>query len=115
MRINEVEQQDGGADPKKLVGLVNFLSGRAQNSDAQMQISQDAFISAAQSLGINVTKENLAQIIGQPPLDGVLDPLDPQTGMITFKGANIGPSGMSVPQAQQVVSKSAKSAMNRMK
>jgi hypothetical protein len=115
MRIDEVEQQDGGADPNKLVGLVNFLAGRAQDSDAQKQISQDAFISAAQSLGINITKQNIAQIIGQPPLDGVLDPIDQNTGMITFKGADIGPAGMSVPQAQQVVSKSAKSAMNRMK
>lgn len=115
MRIDEVEQQDGGADPEKLVGLVDFLAGRAQDSDAQKQISQDAFISAAQSLGINITKQNLAQVIGQPPLDGVLEPLDPQSGMITFKGADIGPSGMSVPQAQQVVAKSAKSAMNRMK
>ena len=111
MRINEVEEQ--GADPNKLVGLVQFLAGRASDTDAQKQISQDTFIQLAQSLGINVTPATLPGFISQPPLDGVLEPLDPQSGMITFKGADIGPSKMSVPQAQQVVNKMAKSAMKR--
>jgi hypothetical protein len=44
-----------------------------------------------------------------------LEPLDPNSGMVTFKGADIGPAKMSVPQAQQVVNKMAKSAMNRAK
>ena len=110
MRIDEVDQGD---DPKKLLGLVQFLAGRANNTDAQKQISQGAFMQLAQSLGINITTQNLGAIISQPPLNGVLEPLDPNSGMITFKGADIGPAKMSVPQAQQVVSKMAKSAMKR--
>ena len=47
MRIDEVESTDAGADPNKLVGLVNFLAGRAEDTNAQKQISQAAFISAA--------------------------------------------------------------------
>lgn len=110
MRINEVDQ---GADPSKLVGLVQFLAGRAEDTNAQKQISQSAFIQLAQSLGINVTTATLGGLIAQPPLNGVLEPLDPQSEMITFKGADIGPAKMSVPQAQQVVNKMAKSAMKR--
>jgi len=113
MLINEIATPDGGADTNKLLGLVQFLAGRANDTDAQKQISQDAFIKLAQNLGINVTSQNLAELVGLPPLNGVLEPLDQQSGMITFKGADIGPSNMSVPQAQQVVDKMAKSAMKR--
>jgi len=110
MRIDEVDQI---ADPNKLVGLVQFLAGRASDTNAQKQISQATFMKLAQSLGINITSQNLGAIISQPPLNGVLEPLDPNSGMITFKGADIGPAKMSVPQAQQVVDKMAKSAMNK--
>jgi hypothetical protein len=113
MRINEVAADQPGADPNQLVGLVQFLSGRATDTDAQKQISQDAFIKLAQSLGVNITHQNLGDIISQPPLNGVLEPLDPNSNMISFKGADIGPAKMSVPQAQQVVNKMAKSAMKR--
>lgn len=115
MRINEVDSQSVDTDPQKLVGLVNFLAGRAKDSNAQKQISQDAFMQLARSLGIMLTSQNLGDIIAKPPLNGVLEPLDPSSNMISFKGAEIGPSQMSVPQAQQVVAKAAKSAMNRMK
>lgn len=115
MRIDEVDAVGVDTDPKKLLGLVQFLSGRAQDTNAQKQISQDAFIAAARSLGIMLTPDTLPEIIGKPPLNGVLEPMDPQSGQITFKGANIGPAKMSVPQAQQVVAQAAKSAMQRRK
>ena len=113
MRIDEVESTNAGADPNKLVGLVNFLAGRAEDTNAQKQISQSAFISAAQSLGIAITSQNLGDVVSQPPLSGVLEPLDPNSGMVTFKGADIGPEKLSVQQSQQVVNKMAKSAMKR--
>lgn len=115
MRIDEVDLPSSDSDPNKLVGLVNFLAGRAEDSNSQKQISQAAFISAARSLGIMLTPQNLGDVISKPPLSGVLEPLDPNSGMVTFKGAEVGPTQMSVPQAQQVVNKMAKSAMNRMK
>jgi len=116
MRINEVDTPpDGGADPNKLMGLINFLAGRAENSNSTKQISQQAFIQLAKSIGINITDQNIGQILNSPPSDALLEPIDQESGMISFRGADIGPSNMSVPQAQQVVSKSAKSAMRRMK
>jgi hypothetical protein len=113
MRITEIDQPGVNTDPNKLVGLAKFLSGRAEDTNAQKQISQDAFMSAAQSLGIMLTPDNLADVIAKPPLNGVLEPLDPNSDMISFKGADIGAAKMSVPQAQQVVNKMAKSAMKR--
>lgn len=113
MRINEVDTNDAGADPNKLVGLVQFLNGRAADTDARKQISQDAFIKMAQSLGINITADTIGDIISQPPLNGVLEPLGPNSNMISFKGADIGPAKMTVPQAQQVVNKMAKTAMKK--
>jgi hypothetical protein len=112
MKINEV-QTTAETDPNKLVGLVQFLAGRAEDTNAQKQIGQDTFIKLAQNLGVNVTAQNLGGLIAMPPLNGVLEPLDPNSGMITFKGADIGPTNMSVPQAQQVVDKMAKSAMKK--
>ena len=113
MRIVEVDVPSSDADPNKLLGLANFLVGRAEDSNAEKQISQSAFIAAARSLGIMLTPDNLPEIIAKPPLNGVLEPLDPKSNMISFKGADIGSSKMSVPQAQQVINKMAKSAMNR--
>ena len=48
MRIDEVENNKP-LDPAKLKGLVDFLSGRADDENAQKQISTDAFISAARA------------------------------------------------------------------
>ena len=100
-------------DPNALMGLVNFLDGRATDTGAQKQISQDAFIKLAQSLDINVTPDNLADIINQPPLNNILEPLDPNTGMIQFKGSEQGPVPMPVNKAQDIVASAAKSAAKK--
>jgi hypothetical protein len=110
MRIDEVESANS-LDPNKLMGLVNFLSGRADNENAQKQISTDAFISAAQSLGFPVNQRNIISVISTPPLDSVLEPIDPSNpGVIMYKGANTGATQMPVNKAQDIVAASAKSA-----
>ena len=113
MRINEVENS-GSLDPSKLQGLVNFLSGRAEDENAQKQISTAAFISAAQSLGFPVNDRNIVSVVSTPPLDSVLEPIDPNNpGVIMYKGAGTGPTQMPVNKAQDIVAASAKSAMQR--
>ena len=114
MRIDEVENSSS-LDPNKLMGLVNFLSGRADDENAQKQISTDAFISAAQSLGFPVNQKNIVGIVSIPPLDSVLEPMDPQNPtVIKYKGAGEdGPTQMPVNKAQDIVAASAKSAMQR--
>ena len=113
MRIDEVENSSS-LDPNKLMGLVNFLSGRADNENAQKQISTDAFISAAQSLGFPVNHRNIVSIVSTPPLDSVLEPLDPNNpGVIMYKGAETGPTQMPVNKAQDIVAASAKQAAGK--
>jgi hypothetical protein len=99
--------------PDKLLGLVEFLAGRAEDTDATKQISKDAFMQMAKNLGININATNLPGIIDRPPLNNVLEPFDPNSDVITFKGANIGPTQMPVNKAQDIVAKAAKSAARK--
>jgi hypothetical protein len=109
MRILEV------TDPntQKLAALSQFLLGRSEDESARKQISQAAFIEAAKSLGVNVTKENLGDLISQEPLKNILEPLEPNSGMVRFRGDTEAQTGMSVDQARAVVDSNAKSAMKR--
>lgn len=106
MKIMEV---DAGR-PDRLLGLVKFLAGRATDTAAKKQISQQAFVKLAQELGINVTDSNLADIVNQPPLSNILEPLNPESNMITFKGGEQEITKMPVNKAQDIVAKMAKKA-----
>ncbi len=110
MRIDEV------TDPstQKLVALSQFLLGRSEDQAAKKQISQDAFVDLANSMGINITKDNLTELISKDPLRNILEPIEPGSSVVRFKG-NEEPTqgGMTVDQAQQVVNKNAKAAMRR--
>ena len=109
MRILEV------TDPntQKLAALSQFLLGRSEDESARKQISQAAFIEAAKSLGVNVTSENLGDLISQEPLKNILEPLEPNSGVVRFKGDTEAQTGMSVNQARAVVDSNAKAAMKR--
>jgi len=109
MRLNEVADS-ATPDPNELIGLVQFLRGRAKDTSAKMQISQDAFLKLARSLGANITKDNLPQVVDQPPLSGLLEPIDPASGVIVFKGGEPTDVAMPVNKAQDIVAKMAKQA-----
>jgi hypothetical protein len=105
---------DTKPDAGKLAALSKFLSGRANDESARKQISQDAFIEAAKSLGVNITAENLGDFISQEPLSNILEPLEPNSGVVRFKGdTETTTGGMSVDQARAVVDSNAKAAMKR--
>jgi hypothetical protein len=103
------------ADPntQRLAALSQFLLGRSQDESAAKQISQQAFIDAAKSLGVNVTPDNLGDLISQEPLSNILEPLEPNTGVVRFKGNTEAETGMSVDQARAVVDSNAKAALKR--
>jgi hypothetical protein len=103
------------ADPntQRLAALSQFLLGRSQDETAKKQISQTAFIDLAKSLGVNVTSNNLGDLISQEPLSNILEPLDPNSGVVRFKGNTEATTGMSVDQARAVVDSNAKAAMKR--
>jgi hypothetical protein len=103
------------ADPntQRLAALSQFLLGRSQDETAKKQISQAAFIDLAKSLGVNVTADNLGDLISQEPLSNILEPLEPNSGVVRFKGDTEAETGMSVDQARAVVDSNAKAAMKR--
>jgi hypothetical protein len=108
MKITEV----AGQDSQKLLALSQFLLGRADDTTAAKQISQPAFIDLAKSLGVNVTPDNLNQLISQAPLKNILEPIEPGTDVVRFKG-NVSGGGMTVDQARATVDANAKAAMKR--
>lgn len=113
MRITEVESTNS-LDANKLLGLVNFLAGRADDENAQKQISVNAFISAARSLGFPVNQRNVISVVSQSPLDSVLKPIDPNNpGVILYKDTNTGATQMPVNKAQDIVAAAAKSAAGK--
>lgn len=100
-------------DSQKLLALSQFLSGRADDTTAKKEISQAAFIDLARSLGVNINQSSLADLISQSPLANVLEPLEPNSDVVRFKGNTEATTGMSVDQARAVVDSNAKAAMKR--
>jgi len=109
MLIREVADHN----TQRLAALSQFLLGRSDDESAKKQISQQAFIDLAKSLGVNVTLENLGDLISQPPLSNILEPLEPNSGVVRFKGNTEAETGVSVDQARAVVDSNAKAAMKR--
>lgn len=114
MRLFEFDSPlDQTPQPDQLMGLVSFLAGRAEDTDAQKQIDQNTFIELSRNLGINLNKDMLVSLTNQPPLSNVLEPFDPNSGVITFKGAEQTPTAMPVNKAQDIVAAAAKSAAKK--
>ena len=113
MLIFEVENTEA-VDSAKLMALSQFLSGRANDTDGKKQISTKAFIELAQSLGVNVTADSIGDLIAKEPLSNVLQPYEPNSGVVRFKGNDEpGEEPMDTAQAEKVVNSNAKAAMNK--
>ena len=111
MRINEVEADDT-AD--RLMALAQFAAGRAEDTSAKLQMPVAAFIQRAQSLGIDIDPDTLQNLVGQPPLNGIFNPMSPDATELTFKGGDKpGPVTMPVNQAQDIVANAAQSALKK--
>jgi hypothetical protein len=100
-------------DSQKLLALSQFLLGRADDTTSKKEISQAAFMDLAQSLGVNVTEDNLAALVNSSPLNNVLEPIEPGSNIVRFKGNIPGGGGMTVDQARATVDANAKAAMKR--
>jgi hypothetical protein len=101
------------ADPSsaKLFGLAEFLLGRSTDTNAPKQISMPAFIKMAQEIGVPVTPQSLGELVQQPPLSNIIEPIEPGSNMIRFKGSDSDTDiAMPVNQAQDVVASAAKRA-----
>ena len=111
MRLREFAENK--ADAQTLAALATFLSDRANDEAAAKQISKATFVDLARSMGVNVNDTNLNDMVSSEPLSNILNPIDPSSDIISFKGDTEAATGMSVDQAQEVVNSNAKSAMKR--
>jgi len=111
MRIDEVGNGRSDDTAARLLGLAEFLLGRARDTGGQKQISIQTFLNLAHNMQIDLTPETLQNMAGQAPLSGVFMPIEPNSGMIKFKGNDSGPVPMPVNQAQDIVAAAAKRAL----
>ena len=111
MRIDEVGNGRSDDSAARLLGLAEFLMGRAKDTAGQKQISMQTFLNLAHNMQIDLTPETLQNMASQPPLDGVFMPIEPNSGVIKFKGNDSGPVPMPVNQAQDIVAAAAKRAL----
>jgi hypothetical protein len=107
------EFDEGNANTRKLTALVDFLAGRAAETNSKKQISKQAFINAAKNIGININEQMLAELVAQEPLKNILEPIEPNSDVIRYKGNREVDTAMPVDAAQDIVAKNAKAAMNR--
>lgn len=107
------EFNEGNANTKKLAALVDFLAGRSEDTNSKKQISKQAFINAAKNIGININEQTLAELVSQEPLKNILEPIEPNSDVIRYKGNEEVDTVMPVDKAQDIVAKNAKAAMKR--
>ena len=116
MLIREFAMDNGNSkDAETLAAVTTLLADRAKDENARMQMSIDAYIELARQQGINVTEQNLGELISKEPLKNILEPLEPNSGVVRFKGNTETTTGMTVDKARDVVDQNAKAAMRRMK
>lgn len=107
------EFNEGNANTRKLAALVDFLAGRSEDQNAKKEISKQAFINAAKNIGININEQTLAELVSQEPLKNILEPIEPNSDVIRYKGNEEVDTAMPVDTAQDIVAKNAKAAMKR--
>lgn len=107
------EFDEGSANTRKLAALVDFLAGRAQDQNAKKQISKQAFINAAKNIGVNINSQMLDDLVLKEPLKNILEPIEPGSDVIRYRGNREVDTAMSVDTAREIVNKNAKSAMKR--
>lgn len=100
------------ADPSstKLFGLAEFLLGRATDTASPKQISMAAFVKMSQDIGVPITPQSLSELVQTAPLSNIIEPIDPSSNMIKFKGSTDSDISMPVDRAQDVVASAAKRA-----
>jgi hypothetical protein len=65
----------------------------------------------AKNMQIDLTPDTLQDMVSRPPLNAVLMPIEPNSGVIKFKGNNSEPVAMPVNKAQDIVAAAAKRAL----
>lgn len=109
MKIFEVQSPD----IERLAALASFLKGRAKDTASKKEISITSFIKLARELGVDVTEESIGEIVSKPPMSNLIEPFEPQSGVIRFKGNLEKSAAMPVDKAENIVASNANAAMKR--
>jgi hypothetical protein len=107
MRITEVEQYDDG----KLLALMQFLLGRAKDTNAQKKISTQSLINLAHNVGLTLTVDSLIDLSQRPPLNKIIKNVS--NAEVQFRGAEDSQSANDQEDAEKTVEKMAKRALTR--
>ena len=104
-----------GPNAQKVFVLSKLLMGQNSDTGAKNEMTLPAFLDAARDAGAPITAEQLGELISDPngSLKEVLEPLQPNEGVVRFKGNTPIAMGMSVNQAHDTVDRNAKAAMKR--
>lgn len=111
MLIREFEE--GAVNTQKLAALIDFLAGRAEDQNAKKQISKQALINAAKNLGVNINDQILDELVLREPLKNILEPIEPNSDVIRYRGNKEVDTAMPVDKAENIVAQNAKAAMKR--
>jgi hypothetical protein len=107
MKVTEVTGTNNSI--VKLAALAQFVSERSKEADAEIGISMDAFVELAHDMGVSVTRNDMYDLVKQPPLSNLVK--DIADNKITFQGQTSSQATeMPVDQAEKIVSKMAKRA-----
>jgi hypothetical protein len=107
MKVTEVTGTNNSI--VKLTALAQFVSERSKEADAEIGISMDAFVELAHDMGVSVTRNDMYDLVKQPPLSNLVK--DITDNKITFQGQTSSQATkMPVDQAEKIVSKMAKRA-----
>jgi hypothetical protein len=70
-------------------------------------------VNAAKNIGVNINDQMLDELILKDPLKNMLEPMEPGSDIIRYRGNQAVNTAMSVDTARDIVNKNAKSAMKR--
>ena len=115
MKIFEVDSSSSspGIDTGKLFQLANFLMNRAKDTASAAEINKETFLKLASNMGVSIGNDQLVELINTAPLNGVLEPINPNDRVIKFKGSEPDVAMPDPNQAQEIVANAAKSAMKK--
>lgn len=99
----------------KVFALAKLLARRATDTGATPQYDVSGFINMAQMLGAEVSPDQLQQLVSQPPLNAVIEPMEPDATKIQFKVGNSEDKNVTMPvnRAEEIVAKAAKKAAKK--
>lgn len=97
----------------ELAALSQFLLARADDTGTKKTISVPAFLKLSKDMGISMTRDQLINMIQQPPLNGIIANIEGDE--IIFKGSEQPTDTMTVDQAQATVDRMAKRALKKSK